>query len=178
MDKWTPGEDGKSAGSDERRYAASMPRLRAGDHAPNFALPDQDGRRVSLTGILEHGPVILTFLEGRKQADAEAQLQAFTRCATAIAEHGGLVVAISPVARSRVTGTGAFAVLHDARAAVAGRYGLCRSRKTGTVPATFVIDRRSTIVLSLTAAVAGSNLTCVNVVSALAALRRIAGRRP
>ncbi len=35
--------------------------LKAGDKAPPFSLPDTDGKPVSLTALLERGPVILAF---------------------------------------------------------------------------------------------------------------------
>lgn len=35
--------------------------LKVGDSAPDFTLPDQDGREVSLRGLLAKGPVLLYF---------------------------------------------------------------------------------------------------------------------
>jgi peroxiredoxin Q/BCP len=35
--------------------------LKAGDRAPDFTLPDEDGRSVSLTGLLADGPIVLYF---------------------------------------------------------------------------------------------------------------------
>jgi peroxiredoxin Q/BCP len=35
--------------------------LKVGDRAPDFTLPDTDGKPVSLAGLLEKGPVILAF---------------------------------------------------------------------------------------------------------------------
>ena len=35
--------------------------LKPGDRAPNFSLPDQDGRKLSLAQLLEDGPVVLYF---------------------------------------------------------------------------------------------------------------------
>lgn len=35
--------------------------LRPGERAPNFTLPDQDGRKVTLAGLLEGGPLVLYF---------------------------------------------------------------------------------------------------------------------
>ncbi len=35
--------------------------LKVGDKAPDFTLPDTDGRAVTLSKLLEHGPVILAF---------------------------------------------------------------------------------------------------------------------
>ena len=38
--------------------------LRTGEIAPGFALPDALGETVSLAGLLEDGPVVLTFYRG------------------------------------------------------------------------------------------------------------------
>ncbi|NUT53196.1 MAG: redoxin domain-containing protein, partial [Saccharothrix sp.] len=35
--------------------------MKAGDQAPDFTLPDQDGRPRSLSGLLADGPVVLFF---------------------------------------------------------------------------------------------------------------------
>jgi peroxiredoxin Q/BCP len=35
--------------------------LKVGDKAPDFTLPDTEGRPVSLTGLLARGPVIVAF---------------------------------------------------------------------------------------------------------------------
>jgi AhpC/TSA family len=39
--------------------------LKVGDRAPEFTLPDEDGRPVSLTSLLATGPVVLSFYRGR-----------------------------------------------------------------------------------------------------------------
>jgi peroxiredoxin len=173
----TTHEIDSAAGAHDTCRLASPQALRAGDHAPDFTLPDHDGHLVSLTSDLENGPAILSFLDGRRRTDADAQLLALTICSAQIVGHGAAVLAISPAARSRVEGAGAFRVLHDAGSLVAGSYGLFRSTEAGTVPATFVIDQGSTIVMSLINAAPASDQVCVNVVSALSALRRIEGRR-
>src|SRR5438067_12474656 len=43
-------------------YVAQAPKV--GDRAPDFTLPDQLGREVSLAGELEQGPVVLIFYRG------------------------------------------------------------------------------------------------------------------
>lgn len=39
--------------------------ISAGDAAPGFALSDLEGDEVTLSGLLERGPAILTFFRGR-----------------------------------------------------------------------------------------------------------------
>lgn len=178
MDQPRTDEPGNAAGEDEagRLALASTQALRAGAHAPDFALLDQDGHLVSLTEKLENGPAVLSFLDGR--ADPDVQLLALTDCAAQIREHGGSLLAISPIARLRAGGTGAVRILHDAGSVVAGRYGLCRRAEADSAPATFVIARCATIIMSLIDAAPARDLSRANVVSALSALRRIEGRRP
>jgi hypothetical protein len=43
-------------------YAARAPKV--GDRSPDFTLPDQLGREVSLVGELKQGPVVLIFYRG------------------------------------------------------------------------------------------------------------------
>jgi hypothetical protein len=42
----------------------ARPSLRVGDHAPDFALPNMDGKMVRLRDRLRQGAVILTFYRG------------------------------------------------------------------------------------------------------------------
>lgn len=44
------------------RAGARAPQV--GDAMPHFTMPDQDGHLVSLSGLLEHGPVVLAFHRG------------------------------------------------------------------------------------------------------------------
>lgn len=39
--------------------------LSPGDAAPDFTLPDLTGNEVTLSGLLERGPAVLTFFRGR-----------------------------------------------------------------------------------------------------------------
>ncbi len=39
--------------------------LRVGDSAPRFQLPNQDGNAVELNGLLEQGPVVISFYRGK-----------------------------------------------------------------------------------------------------------------
>jgi peroxiredoxin len=171
------GDTGSASMIDKGSRKVSARALRAGDRAPDFTLPDHDGRLVSLAARLESGPVVLSFLEGQRSTHADAQVRALADCSPQIVEHGGSALAISPVYRSRLEDTGALRILHDAGSLVADSYGLCRTSDDGGVLVTFVIDQGSTIVLSMIDAGPAGELVCANVVGALAALRRIEGRR-
>ena len=43
--------------------AARVPKV--GQRAPDFTLPDANGKPVSLSGLLARGPVVLSFFRGR-----------------------------------------------------------------------------------------------------------------
>jgi peroxiredoxin len=166
--------DGRGAG--RRRRGASVAALQAGQTAPDFSLPDEAGRVVSLAGALAQGPVVLAFLDGGDQKEAEAQLHAAAECAAPVGRNGGALLAISshlllPPADAALT------LLRDADSAVAIRYGLGRSATGGARPATFVIDQTGMTVLSLTDAEASSGLAYMNVLPVLAALSRRASSR-
>jgi peroxiredoxin len=166
-----------SAIGDKGFRTVSVRSLRAGDHAPDFTLPDHDGRPISLAACLESGPVVLSFVGGQRSAYVDVQVRSLVDCSPQIVEHGGSALAISPLYRSRVEETGALRVLHDAGSVVAESYGLCRASVDSGVLVTFVIDQGSTIVMSLIDAGRAGDLVCDNAVGALAALRRIEGRR-
>jgi hypothetical protein len=50
---------------DLRRSGAAESALKVGDKAPDFGLPTDDGRMVSLKDALARGPVVLSFFRGR-----------------------------------------------------------------------------------------------------------------
>ena len=171
-------EDAHWVATDEdARCTMTARTLRAGDHAPDFTLPDLDGRPVSLAASLERGPVVLSFLDARRSVELDAQIRALADGSVPIVEHGGLALAVSPVYWSRLEEIGPLRVLHDAGSLVAESYGLCRASDADGVRVTFVIDQGSSIVMSIIGAAPSSGLVCDNVVGALAALRRIEGRR-
>ncbi len=178
MDKPTRKANGIAARADEARRAVSAQAVRAGDHAPDFSLPDHNGIWVSLATMVANGPVILSFLDGWNPADADAQFQALIDCVPQVALHGASVLAVSPAARACPPGTGTIHLLRDAGSVVAERYRLCPSANAGAVPATFIINQDSMIVLSLIDGTQDGNLICAVVASALAALRRIKDPKP
>jgi peroxiredoxin Q/BCP len=153
------------------RRGAPAGALQAGQIAPDFSLPDEAGRVVSLTASLVQGPVVLVFLDGGERKAAEAQLPAATECATPVAERGGTLLAISSH-RILAPADVAFTLLRDADSLVATRYGLGRSGSGTGRSATFVIDQSGMTILSLIDAKAGSDLAYSNVLPVLAALTR------
>jgi peroxiredoxin Q/BCP len=105
--------------------------MRAGDLAPDFELPDQDGTPRSLSGLLADGPVALFFYPAALSAGCTREACHFRDLAAEFAAAGVQRVGISrdPVARQRQ-----FAVRHgfdypllsDADGAVARLFGVRR----------------------------------------------------
>src|SRR5712691_1886955 len=75
-------------------YAARAPKV--GDRAPDFTLPDQLGRQVSLAGELQQGPVVLIFYRGEWCPYYNAMLRTYGLRAADFAARGGRLVAVSP----------------------------------------------------------------------------------
>ncbi len=103
--------------------------LRAGDLAPDFALPGVDGREIGLTDLLRHGPVVVTFYRGGWCPYCNIQLRAYQEILPEITALGGRLVAISPQLPDESLSTReksalTFDVLSDAGNAVARSFGL------------------------------------------------------
>ncbi|HEY0877543.1 MAG TPA: peroxiredoxin family protein, partial [Zeimonas sp.] len=82
----------------DRLHAASwlQSALRAGDVAPDFALPDSPGGAVHLHDLLREGPVVLKFYRGRWCAFCTLELRAYARSLPAFRASGAEVIAVSP----------------------------------------------------------------------------------
>jgi peroxiredoxin len=78
----------------ERHLAANI--FPAGAIAPEFALPDHDGRNVSSTDLLEKGRLVLCFIRGRWCPFCVGQMEAMNLVAPQIEQAGATLVAISP----------------------------------------------------------------------------------
>ena len=103
--------------------------LRAGVLAPDFTLPNVDGRPVTLYALLAQGPVVLTFYRGEWCPYCNLQLRAYQAGLPQIRELGARLVAVSPQTPDNSLTTAekkglTFPVLSDAGNAVARRYGL------------------------------------------------------
>ena len=70
--------------------------IRTGDRAPDFTLPDQQGRPVSGATLLEAGPAVVTFYRGGWCPYCNIQLRAYQAVLPEITALGGRLVAISP----------------------------------------------------------------------------------
>lgn len=101
----------------------------AGDEAPGFSLPDVRGNPVSLSGLLQYGPVVVTFYRGGWCPYCNIQLRAYQAMLPEMAALGARLVAISPQLPDGSMGTAeknalTFEVLSDVGNFVARRFGL------------------------------------------------------
>ena len=76
------------------------PGLAVGDQAPRFALPNPEGKPVSLDERLAQGPVVLTFFRGDWCPICNLQLRALQRALPEIEAAGASLIAVSPQALS------------------------------------------------------------------------------
>ena len=115
---------------EELRASFALKRaIRAGDRAPEFTLPNQQGRPVSLATLLEAGPVVVTFYRGGWCPYCNIQLRAYQAVLPEITTLGGRLVAISPQLPDGSLSTAAaneltFDVLSDVGNRVARSFGL------------------------------------------------------
>jgi peroxiredoxin len=103
--------------------------IKAGDHAPQFSLKDQDGNEVSSSALLAKGPLVITFYRGVWCPYCNIELQAINEALPQIRELGANVVAISPQTsvnsrKSVRTNNLDFPVLSDVHGQVGADFGL------------------------------------------------------
>lgn len=139
--------------------------LKAGDRAPDFALPGVDGRSVALSALLRDGPVVLSFYRGGWCPYCNLELRALQQALPEFARLGAGLVAISPQTPDESLSTAEknaleFPILSDRGSRVAdafdlaealrpvyARFGHALPDRNGTddwtlpLPATYVIDR-------------------------------------
>jgi peroxiredoxin len=85
------------AGVDELAESGIAERaVKEGERAPDFELPNVQGKSVSLSALLERGPVVLAFYRGGWCPYCNLQLRAYQRILPEIRELGGQLVAVSP----------------------------------------------------------------------------------
>jgi peroxiredoxin len=102
--------------------------LKVGDVAPEFALPDANGKLVRSTDLLALGPLVVCFFRGRWCPYCVTELETWRDLFAALRERGALLVAISPqtVLQNDFTvsqHTLRFPLLRDEGAAVAAEFG-------------------------------------------------------
>ncbi len=180
--------------------AAVAPGLSIGDRAPDFTLPDQLGRPVSLSERRTEGPAVVVFYRGEWCPYCNVALRAMNAHLGSIRELGASLLAISPQAPDHALSLVekhdlGFAVLSDVRQEVIAAYrlgfetpieqqrlvrdalGLDLTQETADgswslpAPATFVIDRDATVVAGQ---VSANHRTRMEPEAVLAALRAIA----
>jgi len=100
-----------------------------GDMAPDFSLPNTMGKTITLSELLQSGPVVLSFYRGQWCTFCNLELQALERISPTLRDLGATLVAISPqtfessshmVDKHELT----FDVLSDRHNSVARSYGL------------------------------------------------------
>ena len=127
-----------------------MKTLAAGAQAPDFELPDQDGRPVRLSDQLQDGPVVLFFYPIAMTAGCTKEACHFRDLAVEFKEVGAQRLGIStdPVAKqlqfSEMHGFD-YPLLSDESGEVAAAFGVRRRLVTPVKRATFVIDSDRTV---------------------------------
>ncbi|WP_293372353.1 peroxiredoxin-like family protein [Nevskia sp.] len=135
QDHWAPKIPAAPAallvGDLERLRNSELPdrALKAGERAPNFRLPDANGRMVELDDLRARGPVVLVFYRGQWCPYCNLELRAYQQLLPAFDEAGTTLVAISPQTPDHSLSTVeknalAFPVLSDVGSNVARAYGL------------------------------------------------------
>ncbi|HEX5404732.1 MAG TPA: peroxiredoxin [Pseudonocardiaceae bacterium] len=120
--------------------------MQAGDIAPDFELPDEQGVKRSLTELLSHGPVVLFFYPAAMTAGCTAESCHFRDLAKEFADAGAQRVGISPDEIAKQAEFSArnsfdFPLLSDPDGAVATQFGVRRKiAMLATRRMTFVID--------------------------------------
>jgi peroxiredoxin len=103
--------------------------FRKGQQAPEFELPDANGKTVTLESRLKSGPTVVTFYRGGWCPYCNIALRALQLCLPEIKQHGGSLIAISPELPDQSFNTReklelGFDVLSDQGNVVASRFGL------------------------------------------------------
>lgn len=85
-----------SAAIAEVDASGTAPGLTVGDRAPEFSLPDAQGRTVSLSERLSGGPVVLVFYRGEWCPYCNTYLRALQAALPEITSRGASLIAVGP----------------------------------------------------------------------------------
>lgn len=103
--------------------------IKIGQKAPNFKLPNPEGKLISLDSLLDKGPVVITFYRGDWCPYCNLQLRALQAKLDDIKALGATLIAISPqvpdgsMTKNEISEL-EFIVLSDQDAKVASQYGV------------------------------------------------------
>lgn len=151
-----------------------MKTIAEGTQAPDFELPDEDGRPVKLSDRLVDGPVVLFFYPVAMSGGCSKEACHFRDLATEFKEAGAQRLGIStdPVSKqkqfSEANGFD-YPLLSDESGEVATAFGVKRKYVTPVKRATFVIDTDRTV----RTVIASEMSMDVHADRALAALRHL-----
>jgi peroxiredoxin len=157
-----------------REIGAADGALKVGERAPDFLLPDADGNLVSSVRLREKGPVVLSFYQGGWCPFCTAELRALQEAKSEFEAAGANLAVVSPDTRHfprqlRKEYGFDLTILGDVDYGVAMAYGVLFAVPEGLlqhyarrgvdiggrhgspvtmlpIPATYVIDRRGTII--------------------------------
>jgi len=115
--------------ADLKQQGLAAKALSIGAKAPTFELPDQNGKPVSSTALLEHRRLVIMFIRGRWCPFCVGQMEAMNAVAEQIEAAGASLVAISPQTQKQAFFMHdqhklRFPLLVDAHNAVARQFGL------------------------------------------------------
>jgi peroxiredoxin len=150
--------------------------LKAGDQAPDFALPDAHGRTVRLSSLLKKGRVVLSFYRGGWCPYCNLELRALQQVLPELRQLNASLIAVSPQLPDASLSTAEknaleFPVLSDTRSEVARAFGVAfdlaeelrpiymrfghalpdvngDAQWLLPIPATYVIEQNGTIALA------------------------------
>lgn len=120
--------------------------LKVGDNAPDFTLPDQDGKVVRLTELLAKGPVLLYFYPADFTPVCTREACAFGAVAPELSRAGVSLIGISPQdeathSRFRERYSLPFPLLADPRKEVVRAYDCNGPLGLGVARVTYLIGR-------------------------------------